>query len=67
MHALSRHDNDAVLHEGDLTDLPLYAFFLTEEVPKDDLPPFRAHMVHRLQEELLFIVVQYICLEIAHA
>jgi len=66
MHALSQHDNDAVLHEGYLTDLPPYALFLAKEVPEDDLPLFRAHMVHRLQEELLLIVVPHIGLEIAH-
>jgi hypothetical protein len=67
MPALSRHDNDAVLHEGDLTNLSPDSLFLAKKVPEDDLPPFRADMVHRLQEELLFIVVQHIGLEIAHA
>jgi len=66
MPALSRHDNDTVLHEGYLADLSPDALFLAKEVPKDDLPPFRADMVHRFQEEYFFIVVQHIGLEIAH-
>lgn len=66
MPALSWHDNDAVLHEGHLTDLSPDTLFLAKEVPEDDLPPFRADMIDRLQEEFLVIVVQHICLEIAH-
>jgi len=66
MPALSWNDNNAVLHKGYFPDLSPDALFLAKEVPEDDLPPFRADMVHRLQEEFLFIVLQHIGLEIAH-
>jgi hypothetical protein len=66
MPALSRYNKDPVLHKRYLTDLTPYAFFLAKKVPENDLSRLRADMIHGLQEELFFIVVQHIGLEIAH-
>jgi hypothetical protein len=66
MPALSRYNKDPVLHERYLTDLTPDAFFLAKKVPENDLSRLRADMIHRLQEELLFIVVQHKGLEITH-
>jgi len=66
MPALSGYNKDPVLYQRDLTDVSADALFLAKEIPEKDLSPLGADMIHRLQEELLFIVVQNIGLEIAH-
>jgi len=67
MPALPWYNKDPVLHQRDLTDVSADALFLAKEVPEKDLSPLGADVVHRFQEKLLFIIVQNIGLEIAHA